>query len=223
VREVEIVALDTFPSPHHPYGASIVHGLNRLSSAVYYLELRLVAGGGRGETSTLNPDLAGCSMPATPRPSGSGRVRSAGRLGLGVDLGTAFIVLFVVDAPASRSPGPTGRLGGARRRGRRLRRRGAIVRELKAGLEARLGQELRDRGDHLPPGGPAHRGARGPVRARERRLECTGMVDEPTAANAVLQVRDGAVVDVGGGTTGIACSGTAGWSTPRTSRPGART
>jgi ethanolamine utilization protein EutJ len=29
-------------------------------------------------------------------------------------------------------------------------------------------------------------------------------VDEPTAANAVLQVRDGAVVDVGGGTTGVA-------------------
>ena len=29
-------------------------------------------------------------------------------------------------------------------------------------------------------------------------------MDEPTAANAVLQIRDGAVVDVGGGTTGIA-------------------
>jgi ethanolamine utilization cobalamin adenosyltransferase len=46
VREVEVVALDTFPSPHHPYGASIVHGLNRLSSVVYYLELRLLAEGG---------------------------------------------------------------------------------------------------------------------------------------------------------------------------------
>jgi ethanolamine utilization cobalamin adenosyltransferase len=43
VREVEIVALDAFPSPHHAYGASIVHALNRLSSAVYYLELRLAA------------------------------------------------------------------------------------------------------------------------------------------------------------------------------------
>jgi ethanolamine utilization cobalamin adenosyltransferase len=46
VREVEVLAIDTFPSPHHPYGASIVHGLNRLSSVVYYLELRLVAAGG---------------------------------------------------------------------------------------------------------------------------------------------------------------------------------
>jgi ethanolamine utilization cobalamin adenosyltransferase len=44
-REVEIVGIDAFPSPHHPYGASIVHGLNRLSSAVYYLELAFLAEG----------------------------------------------------------------------------------------------------------------------------------------------------------------------------------
>jgi ethanolamine utilization protein EutJ len=35
-------------------------------------------------------------------------------------------------------------------------------------------------------------------------LTCTGLVDEPSAANNVLQVRDGAIVDVGGGTTGVA-------------------
>jgi ethanolamine utilization protein EutJ len=35
-------------------------------------------------------------------------------------------------------------------------------------------------------------------------MECCGLVDEPTAANAVLQLRDGVVVDVGGGTTGVA-------------------
>jgi ethanolamine utilization cobalamin adenosyltransferase len=46
VREVEVVALEVFESPHHPFGASIVHGLNRLSSIVYYLELRLVREGG---------------------------------------------------------------------------------------------------------------------------------------------------------------------------------
>lgn len=40
-REVEIVALEAFPSPHHPYGASICHALNRLSSIAYYLQLRL--------------------------------------------------------------------------------------------------------------------------------------------------------------------------------------
>ena len=35
-------------------------------------------------------------------------------------------------------------------------------------------------------------------------LECSGLIDEPTAANNVLQVQDGAIIDVGGGTTGIA-------------------
>ena len=47
-REVELVALDAFGSPHEEPGASIVHGLNRLSSLVYYLELTLVAGAGAG-------------------------------------------------------------------------------------------------------------------------------------------------------------------------------
>lgn len=40
-REVEIVAFEAFPSPHHPYGASICHALNRFSSIVYFLQLRL--------------------------------------------------------------------------------------------------------------------------------------------------------------------------------------
>jgi ethanolamine utilization protein EutJ len=35
-------------------------------------------------------------------------------------------------------------------------------------------------------------------------LECSHFTDEPTAANALLQIRDGVVVDVGGGTTGLA-------------------
>lgn len=34
-------------------------------------------------------------------------------------------------------------------------------------------------------------------------FEVTNIVDEPTAAAAVLKISDGAVVDVGGGTTGI--------------------
>jgi ethanolamine utilization cobalamin adenosyltransferase len=41
VREVELMALDAFPSPHNESGASIVHGLNRLSSVVYFVELLL--------------------------------------------------------------------------------------------------------------------------------------------------------------------------------------
>lgn len=43
-RELEITAVDTFgSSPHTSPGTSICHALNRLSSAFYYLQLRLVA------------------------------------------------------------------------------------------------------------------------------------------------------------------------------------
>jgi ethanolamine utilization protein EutJ len=35
-------------------------------------------------------------------------------------------------------------------------------------------------------------------------MHCTQLVDEPTAANALLGLENGAIVDVGGGTTGIA-------------------
>lgn len=46
-REIEIVAMDTFPSPHHPFGASICEAFNRLSSAFYFLQLQLKAGASR--------------------------------------------------------------------------------------------------------------------------------------------------------------------------------
>lgn len=43
-REIEILALEVFPSPHHPYGEPICRALNRLSSAFYYVQLLLKAG-----------------------------------------------------------------------------------------------------------------------------------------------------------------------------------
>lgn len=45
-RQLEIVALETYPSPHHRSGASIAHGCNRLSSLLYFLQLRLARGEG---------------------------------------------------------------------------------------------------------------------------------------------------------------------------------
>src|SRR6185503_14252996 len=76
--------------------------------------------------------------------------------------------------------------------------------ELKQNVEARLGFELTTAATAYPPGVPATE-----VRATRHVVEAAGFtcnhaVDEPTAANAVLQVENGAVVDVGGGTTGIA-------------------
>lgn len=44
-REIEITAMEAFPSPHHPYGASICHAFNRLSSTFYFLQLRMKAQG----------------------------------------------------------------------------------------------------------------------------------------------------------------------------------
>ncbi|MDO4718479.1 MAG: hypothetical protein Q4B08_13075 [Propionibacteriaceae bacterium] len=43
-RELEIAAMHTFGEPPPPYGAAICHGLNRLSSAFYFVALHLKAG-----------------------------------------------------------------------------------------------------------------------------------------------------------------------------------
>jgi ethanolamine utilization cobalamin adenosyltransferase len=38
-RDVEVLAVTTYPNPHDPVGASLVHGLNRFSSAAYWVAL----------------------------------------------------------------------------------------------------------------------------------------------------------------------------------------
>jgi ethanolamine utilization protein EutJ len=80
----------------------------------------------------------------------------------------------------------------------------ALVQALKERVERRLGFGLTSAASGYPPGVP-----QAEVRAtanvlRAAGLECSGLLDEPTAANNVLQVNDGAIVDVGGGTTGVA-------------------
>ncbi|MCC7354147.1 MAG: ethanolamine utilization protein EutJ [Anaerolineae bacterium] len=124
---------------------------------------------------------------------------------VGVDLGTAYTVLAVLDAEKHPLAG-TYRFANVVRDGLVVDFIGAIdlLRQLKRQVEARLGRELTHAATGYPPGVP-----RVEVRATANvlyaaGLECTGVVDEPTAANAVLQVRNGAVVDVGGGTTGVA-------------------
>ncbi len=124
---------------------------------------------------------------------------------VGVDLGTAYIVLFVLDA--EKRP-----LVGAYRYAEVVRdglvvdfvAATALVRELKAQVEARLGFPLRSAATAYPPGVPLAevRATRYVLEAAG--LECTAQIDEPSAANAVLQIANGAVVDIGGGTTGIA-------------------
>lgn len=128
-----------------------------------------------------------------------------GPVHVGVDLGTAYTVLVVLDA--ARQP-----LAGAYRFAQ-VARDGlvvdfvgavALLNQLKARVEQRLGFALTSGASGYPPGVPL-----GEVRAtanvlRAAGLECTGLIDEPSAANNVLQVQDGVIVDVGGGTTGVA-------------------
>jgi ethanolamine utilization protein EutJ len=128
-----------------------------------------------------------------------------GPLRTGVDLGTACAVMFVLDEAGAPLVG-TWEPATVVRDGLVVDFAGAtaLVRRMKARLEERLGREIETAASGYPPGVPAVE-----VRATRHVLEaaglrCTALVDEPTAANEVLGVRDGAVVDVGGGTTGIA-------------------
>ncbi|HEY9088681.1 MAG TPA: ethanolamine utilization protein EutJ, partial [Anaerolineaceae bacterium] len=124
---------------------------------------------------------------------------------VGVDLGTAYTVLVVLDENYQPIAG-TYQFAQVVRDGLVVDFQGAIalLRKLKAQIENQLGFELTSGASGYPPGV-----AQVEVRATAHVLEaagliCTGLVDEPTAANNVLGIRDGAIVDVGGGTTGVA-------------------
>lgn len=127
------------------------------------------------------------------------------RVHVGVDLGTAYTVLAVLDEQKQPLAGEY-RFAQIVRDGLVVDFHGAIslLRELKQNVEARLGFELTTAATTYPPGVPGTevRATRHVVEAAG--FECQNVVDEPTAANAVLQIENGAVVDVGGGTTGVA-------------------
>ena len=141
-------------------------------------------------------DTALVSGPLTERPE---------QIKAGVDLGTAYTVLVALDghdrplaaayafADVVRDGVVTDFVGAVE-----------IVRRLKHDVELRLGVSIPAAQGAFPPGV-----SRAEVRAvhhviEAADMECSGLVDEPTAANAVLQLHDGVVVDIGGGTTGVA-------------------
>ena len=80
----------------------------------------------------------------------------------------------------------------------------SLLQELKRNIEKRIGVELTSAATTFPPGVSPNEVRATQHIVRAAGFECEQTIDEPTAANAVLQVRNGAVVDVGGGTTGIA-------------------
>ncbi|MDR3574894.1 MAG: ethanolamine utilization protein EutJ [Anaerolineaceae bacterium] len=129
----------------------------------------------------------------------------SGELRVGVDLGTAYLVLVVLDEANSPILGEY-QFAQVVRDGLVVDFIGAtdLLRGMKKRVEGRLGRELTHAASGYPPGVPQVE-----VRATAHVVEaagiqCTGLVDEPSAANNILQVQNGAIVDVGGGTTGIA-------------------
>lgn len=129
----------------------------------------------------------------------------AGILKVGVDLGTAYLTVAVLDENDQPLTGEY-QFAQVARDGLVVDFVGAVdlVRAMKDRIERRIGRELTHAASGYPPGVP---GAE--VRATAHVVEaagmiCTTLIDEPSAANALVRLKDGAIVDVGGGTTGIA-------------------
>lgn len=128
-----------------------------------------------------------------------------GPVHVGVDLGTAYTVLAVLDEDYLPLAG--------RYQFAQIVRDGLVVdfigaiqllKKMKAEVEADLGFSLERASTTHPPGVPLAE-----VKATRNvvigaGMECSQFIDEPSGANALLQISDGAVVDIGGGTTGVA-------------------
>ena len=122
----------------------------------------------------------------------------------GVDLGTACIVLAVLDEIYKPVAGAY-RYADVVRDGMVVDYLGAvrIVRELKKEIEEKINAELIYAAAAIPPGTDALDSGAIKNVVQAAGFELTNLLDEPTAANEVLKIQNGAVVDIGGGTTGI--------------------
>ena len=161
----------------------------------------------------MNPNLADLLAKtdlvmsgSNARPADPDRVQlQTDSVHVGVDLGTAYTVLVVLDETYRPIAG-TYQFAQIVRDGLVVDFVGAVdlLRTMKSQVEEKLGFTLTSAASGYPPGVP-----QAEVRATANvlygaGLDCTGLIDEPSAANNVLQLKDGAIVDVGGGTTGIA-------------------
>lgn len=126
-------------------------------------------------------------------------------LRVGVDLGTAVMVLLVVD---DQGQPLAGRALQAQvvRDGLVVDFLGAVdrLRAMKDEVEAEIGAPLLEARSGYPPGvpEPERQAIANVIESAE--IHCAELIDEPSAANTVLGLSSGALVDVGGGTTGIA-------------------
>lgn len=122
----------------------------------------------------------------------------------GVDLGTACVVMAVLDENYNPVAGAY-EYSDVVKDGMVVDYIGAIniVRKMKEKIEASLQTTLSYAAAAIPPGTDRLDG--GAVRnvVEAAGFEVTSLLDEPTAANKLLKLENGAVVDIGGGTTGI--------------------
>ncbi|WP_336251076.1 ethanolamine utilization protein EutJ [Stomatohabitans albus] len=127
-----------------------------------------------------------------------------GQLSLGIDLGTANIVLAVVDEHGEPVAGAH-QHSTVVRDGIVVDWLGAVraVQTLKADLEQRIKTTFKNANVAIPPGV-----IEGTVKVFENvaeaaDLQVNAIVDEPVAAAALLGVSQGCVIDIGHGTTGV--------------------
>lgn len=157
------------------------------------------------DSLTTARDRADAAMVALEGVLSAPRPTSASQVRVGVDLGTACTVVTVLDGEGSPLAA-TYTSGTFVRDGVVVDYLGAVdaVRRLRAEAEDALQLGLTAAHGAIPPGVPISE-ARAVEHVLEAAgLECTGLIDEPSAANLVLGLDDGAVIDVGGGSTGVA-------------------
>jgi len=142
--------------------------------------------------------VAAC-MAETPR-----QARWGERLYVGLDLGTCFTVLVVLGEDLQPLACEMER-SDALKDGVVVDYAKAcdVVRRLKRAAERKLGAELTECVIAMPPGTEHTDGRTHSYVASSSGMDVAAVVDEPSAANLLLRLADGAVVDMGGGTTGI--------------------
>jgi ethanolamine utilization protein EutJ len=127
-----------------------------------------------------------------------------GRLRCGVDLGTATFVLALIDE--ANEPVYLDQLpASAVRDGVVVDFHGAaeVVGKLRTSAEETLGRPVEEGAAAYPPGVGRSESRACQFVLERAGIECTGLVDEVTAANALLGLDEGVLVDVGGGSTGV--------------------
>ncbi|WP_067583241.1 ethanolamine utilization protein EutJ [Endozoicomonas ascidiicola] len=132
------------------------------------------------------------------------KVADSDNLVVGVDLGTAYIVLVVLNQDGE--PVATEmQFAQVLKDGLVVDYIGAltIVRQLKEKLEERLQVSLEKAAIAMPSNTPESVCKTHRYVVEGAGMEVVNMLDEPTAANRVLGIQNGAVVDIGGGTTGL--------------------